>query len=370
MQDKFSVLIVEDDEDTRRNMEDILSLDGYSIRTESHCQPALDAITSQHFDSVILDWKLPDGNGSDLIPMITRALPNSPVVVVTGLREFDTAVSALRSGAYDFLTKPINPNALRLLVERIVERKSHLAEIELAQSKLVAKERLAAIGQMVAGLAHESRNVLQRSHACLAELSLDVKDMPESLKLVTKVQKGLDDLNTLLEEVREYSAMIILERRECDLRYLVTTTWDQVMELRKMEVPPAFELEFDPEFPSKCLIDCDRLQQVIRNLFENAVFACKDPGRIRLAVEMSSVNRSKPMMKISVEDDGKGVPEDQREEIFAPFFTTKTKGTGLGLAISRRIVEAHGGQMTVTASEFGGAKFIVELPLVEPKKRK
>jgi DNA-binding NtrC family response regulator len=169
----FSILIVEDDHDARSNMEDILSLDSYAIESVSHCLPAIQAIERRHFDTVIVDWKLPDGDGSQLIPIIKQELPDAPVVVVTGMREFDTAVTALRNGAYDFLSKPINPDALRGLLRRIVERKYHLAEIESAQARLVANERLAAIGEMVTGLAHESRNAFQRSHACLAELSLD-----------------------------------------------------------------------------------------------------------------------------------------------------------------------------------------------------
>lgn len=162
---EFSVLIVEDDADACSNMQDILSLDGYQTEIAAHCLPAINLIESKHFDAVIVDWRLPDGNGGDLIPTIKRELPDSPVVVVTGLREFDTAVTALRSGAYDFLTKPINPDALRSLLSRLVERKRHMAEIDAGHQRMMAKERLAAIGQMVAGLAHESRNAFQRSHA-------------------------------------------------------------------------------------------------------------------------------------------------------------------------------------------------------------
>ena len=151
--DDFSVLIVEDDEDARRNMEDILSLDGYQIRTESHCLPAINAVERESFDAVIVDWRLPDQNADQLIPIICRHQPNTPVVVITGLREFDTAVKALRSGAYDFLLKPINPDALRSVLRRIGERKEHLQKIETANKQLLVNERLAAIGEMVAGLA-------------------------------------------------------------------------------------------------------------------------------------------------------------------------------------------------------------------------
>jgi signal transduction histidine kinase len=360
----FSILIVEDDDDARRNMEDILSLDGYDTASVSHCLSAIQAIERRHFDAVIVDWKLPDGDGSEVIPVIKRELPDSPVVVVTGMREFDTAVTALRNGAYDFLSKPINPDALRSLIHRMVERKSHLAEIESGQARLVASERLAAIGQMVAGLAHESRNAFQRSHACLAELSLDVQQMPESLQLVQKVQQALDDLNLLLEEVRNYAAPIMLERRECEIQTLVKETWQQILDAKQIENPPTLEIRNSSGAPPVWFIDGNRIQQIVRNLMENAIFASVESGPV--VVEIGHDN-AKPLLWLSVSDNGKGVAIENRPQIFAPFFTTKTKGTGLGLAISRRIAQAHGGNLAVEDAVQGGAKFTLSIPPYQKK---
>lgn len=368
MPQNFKVLIVEDDDDARTNLEDILSLDGYQIESVGHCLPAIEAVERQHFDAVIIDWRLPDGNGGELIPPIKRELPNSPIIVVTGLREFDTAVTALREGAYDFLSKPINPDALRRLIGRLVERKAHLDEIEMAQEKLVANERLAAIGQMVAGLAHESRNAFQRSHACLAELTLDLEEMPESLRLVNKIQKALDDLNFLLEEVRHYAAPIVLERRACEMEALVDETWRQIIETKTLESVPELELVMPDDVPRTWFVDCNRLRQVVRNLLENAIFACQQNGG-PICVEFSFVQGPpKARLCLSVSDNGDGIEEGKREQIFSPFYTTKTKGTGLGLAISRRIVESHGGKLAATESERGGAKFTIEIPPYQKKK--
>ena len=356
----FSILIVEDDDDARENMQDILSLDGYQILSVSHCLPAIAAIEERAFDAVIVDWRLPDGSGGDLIPVIKRELPETPVIVVTGVRDFDTPVEALRNGAYDFLPKPIEPDFLRAVLARLVERKQYLIEIEEAQQKLVAAERLAAIGQMVAGLAHESRNAFQRSHACLDELTLDLVDKPDSLKLVQKIQKALDDLNRLLEEVREYSAPIILERRDCDVVELVQATWKQIVETKAHGLLPEINFQRSDDFPKACSLDENRIQQVFRNLLENAIFACGEPGKIDVKCEKG---RSPQQFRVTIADNGGGVEEANREQIFTPFFTTKTKGTGLGLAICRRIVAAHLGRLFVEATESGGAKFVLELPI-------
>ena len=361
MSDSFSIMIVEDDDDTRENMEDILSLDGYQIQSVSHCLPAINLLEREAFDAVLIDWRLPDGDGEGLISIIKQEQPDTPVVVVTGVREFDTAVTALRIGAYDFLAKPINPDLLRSVLRRLAERKRHLVEIETAQEKLLQNERLAAIGEMVAGLAHESRNAFQRCHSCLAELSLDLEGRPESLSLVGKIQKALDDVNRLLEEVRAYSAPIILERRETDLACLIEESWQQLLDVRHPSTIPQFSL-CSAKPPVTAFLDPNRMRQVMRNLLENAMFACQQPGQI--VVEVESDKKVQPeIVRIAVSDNGGGIPVDSRESIFAPFFTTKTKGTGLGLAISRRILDSHGGRLFATESELGGARFVVELPV-------
>ena len=357
----FSVLIIEDDDDARNNMEDILLLDGYRIRTASHCLPALQAIEGNEFDAVIIDWRLPDGSGGDLIPMIHREQPDIPVIVVTGMRDFETPVEALRKGAYDFLTKPINPDMLRAVLRRLVERKRHLNEISEAQEQVLNNERLAAIGQMVAGLAHESRNAFQRSHACLAELSLDLTDRPESLRLVGKVQRALDDINRLLEEVRRYAAPIILERRTDSLKRLINDAWQDLLDAAPDSVPPEFILTIAPDFPDQSFIDVDRIKRVIRNLLENAWFACP-PENGKITVRCTRFVFRQPNIRIAVTDNGEGVPEGNRDKVFSPFFTTKTKGTGLGLAICQRIAGAHDGRLALSHFEDSGATFTLEMP--------
>ena len=359
MPQKFSILIVEDDNDARKNMEDILSLDGYETQSTTHCLGAINSVESHSFDAVIVDWKLPDENADHLIPLISKHQPNTPVVVVTGMRDFDTAVTALRSGAYDFLLKPINADVLRSVLGRIVERKQHLTAIEKAQEKLLMNERLAAIGQMVTGLAHETRNAFQRSHACLAELALDLEGLPQSLELVRKVQNALDDVHHLLEEVRDYSAPIILERRKTCLESLIRETWQHVLDTKDANQSPDLTIKLDQDFPAECYLDTDRIRQVIRNLLENAFFASAGQGQILVKLCFS---KSKNRIQIEVIDDGEGVKPEDREQIFAPFFTTKTKGTGLGLAVSRRYVDAQGGKIYVESAETLGARFIIELP--------
>ena len=237
-----------------------------------------------------------------------------------------------------------------------------ISDVKSVEARLVQNERLAAIGQMVAGLAHESRNAFQRSHACLANLALDVQEMPESLALVHKVQNALDHLNSLLEEVRDYSAPIVLNESATVLDSMIRETWQQITTASPESSAIRFQLECPEDFPSAVRVDRVRLGQVVWNLLENARAACEsasDAGQIRVRL---TVNKNADHFQIAVCDNGPGIEESRQQTIFEPFYTTKTRGTGLGLAICRRIIDAHGGRLACHTNEFGGACFTIQIP--------
>ncbi|MBI1904017.1 MAG: PAS domain S-box protein [Planctomycetia bacterium] len=229
---------------------------------------------------------------------------------------------------------------------------------KFADEQIRRKERLAAIGQTVTGLAHESRNALQRSKACLELLALEVEDRPEALDLVRRVLKSQDHLHHLLEEVRTYAAPISPARSECRLDELWRDTWAQLADdragrdVRLVEEPHRIDV--------RVLADGFGIRQVFRNILENAIAACSDPGEVRVRCREATLAGA-PAVQISFLDDGPGLNPEQRQRIFEPFYTTKTRGTGLGMAIASRIVEAHNGQIAVGQSETG-AEIVVTLP--------
>lgn len=238
-----------------------------------------------------------------------------------------------------------------------------ISDVKRVEAKLVQNERLAAIGQMMAGLAHESRNAFQRSHACLTNLAFDVREMPESLELVHKVQNALDNLNALLDEVRDYAAPIVLEKSPTHLEALIRDTWQQIVTANAESANIQFAIHRSQDFPERIKIDRVRIGQVIWNLLENARSACNSAdGEIRIELEKyDDPNR----VVVEVHDNGAGLSAESTEHIFEPFFTTKTKGTGLGLAICRRIVNAHDGQLTARNRSPNGATFRLQLPVIE-----
>jgi signal transduction histidine kinase/FixJ family two-component response regulator len=227
-----------------------------------------------------------------------------------------------------------------------------------SEARAVQAERLAAIGQMVAGLAHESRNALQRSQACLEMLAFQVEDRPEAQELVARIQRAQDHLHHLYEEVRGYAAPIRISRSRCDLREVWRETWANLEVARRGRTVRLAEtvLTDDPV----CSVDRHALEQVFRNVLENAIAASPDPGEVTVEVREAVANNV-PALEISFRDDGPGLSPEQRARIFEPFYTTKTHGTGLGMPIARRIIEAHGGRIRVGDPQ-AGAEILMTLP--------
>jgi PAS domain S-box-containing protein len=227
-----------------------------------------------------------------------------------------------------------------------------------AQERRLQAERLAAIGEMMTGLAHESGNALARSQACLEMLQLEVQDRPEALDLVGRIQKAQNHLQQLYEEVRNYAAPLALERESSSIAGVWRQAWNNLAVRRQDR--QARLTEECAGVDLMCRIDPFRLEQVFRNILDNALAACRDPVEISVTCTDTFL-AGKPAVRVAVRDNGPGLSDQQRQRIFEPFFTTKTKGTGLGMAIAKRIVEAHGGQIVVSVGG-PGAEIIITLP--------
>jgi PAS domain S-box-containing protein len=230
--------------------------------------------------------------------------------------------------------------------------------------RLVQAERLAAIGQTITGLAHESRNALQRINSCTEMLEFELEDNPEAMRLIRRSQQAQDDLRRLFDEVRSFAAPITLEPTVCPLKNVWREAWSLLQRERQNRDAELHEI-MDEE-ALELYLDRFRMVQVFRNLLENALAACRDPVRIQVICRGLTDERQRPLTEIRLRDNGPGLGEQAQRLVFQPFFTTKSKGTGLGMAIAHRIVEAHGGTIAVGAEWDGGAEFVLRLPRERP----
>jgi len=355
MEQQDTILIVDDEPDMVSGLRRLLSLDNYRVETAGTIGEMLNRSDWSHILAIMLDRKLPDGCAEDVLPQLIASAPDSAVIIVTGYADLDSTIAALRNGASDYLLKPVNPHAMRACLAR-------LSQLKQAERRAVQAERLAAVGEMVAMLAHEARNYLQLIQTHVEVLQFKLRDQPEVIKSLGRIEGANDAVCQLLEEVRHYTAPIQLKRECCDLQTIWRMVWDDLAPIREGR-----DVEFleDADIVNLlCAVDAQRLHQVFRNLLENSLAATCDPVRIEMRCCEATI-RGHSAVCVSIRDNGPGLTEEQQQKVFDAFYTTKSSGTGLGLAIVRRIVEAHGGQIALGAASTGGAEFVVTLPREE-----
>jgi PAS domain S-box-containing protein len=234
-----------------------------------------------------------------------------------------------------------------------------VSQILEAQNRALQAERLAAIGQTMTALAHESRNSLQRIQSGIELLEMHLEGHPSASREINTISKAVDDLQRMMEEVRAYAAPVNLNLKCCQLPQLWRRAWTNLEPSRKARAAQLIENIGLVEV--ELTADMMRLEQVFRNLFENSLSACKDPVLIEISCRESHA-LDKEAVDICIRDNGPGLSPEEREKVFDAFFTTKSSGTGLGMAIVKRIVEAHGGVIRVGDATHGGAEFVLTLP--------
>jgi PAS domain S-box-containing protein len=232
-----------------------------------------------------------------------------------------------------------------------------VTDLQEAQQRALQAERLAAIGQMATGLAHESRNCLQRTQACLEMLGLRLTDNREAVDLLERAQRAQDDLQRLFEEVRDYAAPIRLELHRCRLEEVWRQAWDDLSPAHAGK--DARLAEEGGDINLEVMGSPFHLRQVFRNLFENSLGAAA--SRVTVRCKPAEFD-GREAVRVAVQDNGTGFAEEKRKRAFEDFFTTKVHGTGLGLAICKRIVEAHGGWIVLGEPAGPGAVVVITLP--------
>jgi PAS domain S-box-containing protein len=261
---------------------------------------------------------------------------------------------------------------------RVVLLGYDVTDLKEAEQRALQAQRLAVIGQTMAGLAHESRNALQRSQSGLEMLGWLVQDRPRAVELLGRVQKAQDDLLRLYEDVRNYAAPVNLRPEPVNLADVWREAWAQAVLLYKSPGAGASGLsegcdaklwEETGRLNLECGADRFHLVAVFRNLFDNSLAACPEPVRVTVACAETWLG-ARPALRVSVRDNGPGLNAEQRQNLFQPFYTTKVRGTGLGLAIVKRIIETHGGQIALgdvpnpadVRVRPGGTEIVITLP--------
>ncbi|MAO22190.1 MAG: hypothetical protein CMJ35_12905 [Phycisphaerae bacterium] len=241
------------------------------------------------------------------------------------------------------------------------------AELRDANEALQRSRRLAALGEMAAGISHEIRNPLGSIQLYTNMLQEDLSQMPEQCEIVSKIGRAVRGLDEIVGDVLSFAREVQARPRPCDLEAVIA----QSLESCCAEISGSVRLEIDTQHSE---IECDAalLQQALVNLLRNAGEANRISGGDEIIIETERTqiqrdDRVESGIEIVIHDRGDGIPEQVIERMFNPFFTTRAAGTGLGLAIVHRIVDAHRGLVEVgNHSDQPGAWVRLVLPLRQP----
>ncbi len=408
------VLVVDDQNINRYMLSQHVTQLGHRVAQAANGLEALDKLRAERYDLVLLDIMMPEMDGHAVLEAMKSddRLSDIPVVMVSGLDEIKSVVRCIERGAEDYLPKPFDPVLLRARIGACLEKKRlrdlekakteelerTLQKLKTTQDQLVVQEKLASLGALTAGIAHEIKNPLNFVNN-FSQLSVDlVRELRDEVgkirdKLDPAAAENVDDLLNNLEQnatkINQHGqradgivrGMLLhsrggkAERQPTDLNALVKEHVQLAYHgLRAQD--PAFqvelELNLDPSVGTLNVVPQD-LSRVFLNIANNACYAAhakkKTAGNDFVPrVRISTTSRG-DKVEIRIRDNGNGVPQAVREKIFTPFFTTKPvgSGTGLGLSISYDIiVQGHQGELQLESKEGEFAEFIIKLPHGEP----
>jgi signal transduction histidine kinase len=391
------VLIAEDEPVSRRLLQSYLQKWGYEVTAAADGAEAWRLFEAADCPIVITDWMMPELDGLDLIRRIRGGGRPGYVyaILLTARAQKEDLVEGMEAGADDFLTKPFDRDELRVRLRaagRVLELERNLAEqnraLREAQAALVQTEKLASLGRLAAGVAHEINNpvayvtnnlvVLRRDmQAALAALDAHRRGDPAAAAKVEKAAdldyfrqtfartcdktlEGLHRVRDIVKNLRDFARLDEAEFKEADLNAAVASSVEIVAHQAR-EKGVRVETAAEPLPPVLC--HPGKVNQVLLNLLVNAIQATEPGGGVTV--------RTRPDpggVVVEVTDDGCGIRPEHRSKLFEPFFTTKPvgQGTGLGLSVSFGIVRDHGGAIDVESEVGRGSTFRVRLPLKPP----
>ena len=368
-----SVLVVDDEESVATTIQAILQLDGHEVVAVTTGAEVIRILGERQFDVVLTDLRLTDVDGVEVLKEVQRTAPETAAIMLTGYASLESAIAALRSGAYDYLMKPSDVEELRATVNRAIERRllrRRLVELEevdrlKTQFLSMASHELRTPLTAVMGFIQVARRRLVR--ASDKQGATDWKEeatrAAETLELAQRQSRRLARLvDELLDVSRLQLGRVQMTRSEIDL---VTSLREVVERLRLFNMTYAFEFS-DHAKNAPVLADRDRIDQVFENLMNNAVKYSPGGGTVTVVVA-----REGDDVHVSVTDRGIGISPEELDQVFNLFYRSPDPraghvgGLGLGLYISREIVTRHGGKLWAeSAGE--GSTFHVTLPLAAP----
>jgi signal transduction histidine kinase len=406
---QWRVLVVDDEPVNRQVLHNHLSRHNYQLVEAASGQQALTAIEQQGpFELVLLDIMMPKLSGYEVCAMLRQSHTacSLPVIFLTAKNQVTDMVQSFEVGGNDYLSKPVSKQELltrvethlkfldihRNLEDKVSERTCELEDktraIVAAQQLLVQSEKMAALGTLTAGVAHEINNPTNFVHVSSQNLMVDLERFQQFLfdlvadeaddailasfkqqfaplyEHLATINNGTERIKTIVKDLRAFTQ---LDSADCK-SVIVTDLIHSTVNLVRTQYQDITEFTLD--FKSEPQLSCypAQLNQVLMNLIVNACHAIaqrqqQSPDRGLIAISCEQLAQ---VIEIKITDNGCGMSDETKTKLFEPFYTTKDvgEGTGLGLSISFGIIEKHGGELMVESQLGQGAEFTLRLPVM------
>lgn len=370
------ILVIDDERASLDMLRLLLQAYDYTVLTAESGTEGLDLFRKARPSIVLTDIKMPGMDGIEVLEAVKRESPDTEVIMITGHGDIELAIQSLKHEATDFVTKPINSDVLMIALKRANERIAFKKKIrdytenlerlvDEKSRKLVEAERMAAVGQTVAGLAHAIKNVTGalKGGAFVLEKGIELKNEKYLNQGWDMLKANVARVTEMAMDLLRYAAEREPEYELCDPNRPAREVYD-LMAPRARELGISLRAELEEDLP-RVWLDPEGIHRTLLNLVTNAFDACTD---FRCSPEngevvLRSLCADGWAVEYQVIDNGCGMDEETRKKVFQRFFTTKgAGGTGLGLMISKKIIDGHGGVIELDSQKGKGTRALVRLP--------
>ncbi|MCF8128161.1 MAG: response regulator [Deltaproteobacteria bacterium] len=391
---RTTILIIDDDAAVRQSFVDYLEDLDYRILTAENGRIGLEVFEGENTDLVLVDLRMPEVDGLEVLAHIRKTSPDTPLIVVSGTGVIADAVEALRRGAWDYMLKPVEDlTVLSYAIKNALEKarlkqenrryQEHLEQMVNDRTKekialekqLIQAQKMEALGTLAGGIAHDFNNILSAlmgfTELCLLELDDPEHPVHRKLKSMLHAENRAKEL---VSQILTFSRM----QEHVLTPVSISPIVKEALKLLKASLPANIELKQGINSHQQVMADPTRIHQILMNLCTNAYHAMEENGGL-LTVSLTSDHCDEQpsfshgdlapgsYLRLTVEDTGAGIPPAILDNIFDPYFSTKgkDKGTGLGLAVVHGIVKSHGGAIHVKSRVGKGTAVQVFLPVTD-----
>lgn len=360
------IYCIDDDLDILLLYELILSHSGHVVTQISNGEEALRKIYQENPDLIVLDEKLSENDlsGMEICTNIRqdKSLPYIPIIMVTGMESREGKIKSLENGIDDYILKPFDHEELLAKVQVMLRIKGLYNDLLKTRKDLLKAERMAAVGQLAAAMAHEVRNPLSIISTSVQFLRNKLDGQDEARDIMETILRKISAIDGTIRELLAVARPLNLKREAMQLNQCVQDVVSFIRE-KCLVQEVALDLNLQEALPD-VIGDYDNLQRVLLNIFINALNSMPKGG----AMTVTTMSNGQGMAKVRIRDTGRGIEKEDIDHLFEPFFTKQSGGSGLGLFLVKTIVDDLNGQIDVESTPGQGTTFSIELPIRKSKK--